>query len=191
MRSGAAYRLRHTRQTHPRIARIQRAGFQCLVQPIRDTLAIEWARTGIEPDQEAQVVRSALSGDTATATRIVDATVVEELQRALADRHGWYRQDEIDELSEEESWVIASRLVQRMLATIDLYAQRQEALRRVLAHASVAVLKTAAPGTPTTREKLLREAMLNAACGELQPAEVEALSQAIARGGHRPVAGEF
>jgi hypothetical protein len=153
-------------------------------------LAIEWAATDLSPDQEIDVIRSALGGEAAVATRIVDVAAVEELHRSFADRRAWYRKDDLDELSEEESWVIASRLVQRMLTTIDLGAQRQEAVRRVVAHASAGVLTTVEPGTPATREKLLGDAILNAACCELEPAEVEALKQAIARGGHRPVAGE-
>jgi hypothetical protein len=136
------------------------------------TLAIDWAGTRIDRHQEAQIIRSALSGEIATATRIVDAAVVKNLQHAFAERHAWYRKDEIDELSE------------------DLDAQRQEAVRRVVGHACAAVLTTAERGTLATREKLLTDAILNAACCELQPIEVEALRQAIAHGGHRPVAGE-
>lgn len=154
------------------------------------TLAIEWAEADVKADQEMRVIRSALGGETATATKIVDSTTIADLDRAFADRRAWYGKNEIDELSEEESWVIASRLVQRMLPTIDLDTQRQEAVRRVVAHASASVLTTSAPGTPASREKLLGDAILNAACCELEAAEVEALARALASGGHRPVAGE-
>lgn len=154
------------------------------------TLAIEWAEAGVKPDEELGVIRSALGGEPATATRILDGATIEHLQRTFADRRAWYQQSEIDELSEEESWVIASRLVQRMVAIIDLGAQRQEAVRRVVAHASAGMLTTSEPGTFATREKLLSDAILNAACCELRPTEVEALRRAIAAGGHRPVAGE-
>jgi hypothetical protein len=154
------------------------------------TLAVEWAEPGMKPDLEMGVIRSALVEETATVTRIVDTAAIEVLQRAFTDRRAWYQKNEIDELSEEESWVIASRLVQRMVATVDLDAQRQEAVRRVVAHASAGMLTTSGPGTLAMREKLLSEAILNAACCELKPVEVEALRRAIASGGHRPVAGE-
>ena len=154
------------------------------------TLAVEWAEAGVKPDQEMDVIRSALGRETATATKIVDAATIEGLQRACADRRAWYQKNEIDELSEEESWVIASRLVQRMVATVDLDPQRQEAVRRVVARASAGMLTTSEPGTFAMREKLLSDAILNAACCELNPVEVEALRRAIACGGHRPVASE-
>lgn len=154
------------------------------------TLAIEWAEPAVKPDQEMDAIRSALGEETVTATKLVDAAAIDDLQRVFADRRAWYGKNEIDELSEEESWVIASRLVQRMVATVDLDAQRQEAVRRVVAHASARMLTTSESGTLATREKLLSEAILNAACCELNPVEVDALRQAIALGGHRPVAGE-
>lgn len=154
------------------------------------TLAIEWAEPGVKPNQEMDVIRSALGEETVTATTIVDTATIENLRRAFADHLAWYRKNEIDELSEEESWVIASRLVRRMVATVDLDAQRQEAVRRVVAQASAGMLTTSEPGTLATREKLLSEAILNAACCELNPVEVEALRRALASGGHRPAAGE-
>lgn len=153
-------------------------------------LAIEWAQPNLSPDQEFDVLDGALSGETAAATRIVDPATVEELHRSLNGGRAWYRKGELDELSEEESWVIAGRLVQRMLRAVDLDTERQAAVRRVVAHAAATVLTTAEPGTAATREKRLGEAILNAACCSLEASEVEALEQAIARGGHRPVAGE-
>ena len=154
------------------------------------TLAIEWSEAGVKSDQEIGVLRAALGEETATATRIFDDATIEHLQQTFAQRRAWYRKSEIDELSEEESWVIASRLVQRMLPIIDLDAQRQEAVRHVVARASAGMLTTSESGTLATRESLLGEAILNAACCELNPMEVEALRCAIASGGHRPLAGE-
>jgi hypothetical protein len=155
------------------------------------TLAVEWVESAIRPDQEMAVIRAALRYETSVPTRIVDAPAVEGLQRTFGDGRAWYRKNEIDELSEEESWVIASRLVQRMLTTVDLDAQRQDAVRRVVAHASAGMLTTSEPGTLATREKLLAEAILNAACRELTLLELEALRRAIASGGYRPVEGSI
>ena len=142
-------------------------------------LAIEW--------------RAAPSGspsELAGATRISDVAVLGELRREFADGRRWYRRDEVDELSEEEGWVIANRLVRRMLAMHHLAAERQELIRRVIAHACASALTTSAPGTAATRERLLGDAVLQAACCALSPPELGALRQAIAAGGHHPRDGE-
>ena len=136
------------------------------------------------------VIRAALGQDAATAARIVAAGALRDLQRAFADRRAWYGKEEIDELSDEESRVIASRLVQRMLSIIDLDAQRQELVRRVIAHACARVLTTSEPGTPATRAKLLGDAILDAARRELNSQEFAPLARALASGGHRPAPGE-
>ena len=153
------------------------------------TLAVEWAEDVIE-DQEGAVIRAAFGAESADAAKIIDPARLRAIEEEFADRGSWYRKSEIDELSQEESWVIANRLVRRMLAITKLESHREEAVKRVIAKASAEVLATAAPGTLETREKLLSEAILQAGCCELYESEVDALRQAIARGGHRPVVGE-
>ena len=123
-------------------------------------------------------------------TRITDAAILGDLRGEFAAGRGWYRRDEIDDLSEEEAWIIADRLMRRMLAMLHLAAERQEIIRRVIAHACASVLTTSAPGTAAARERLLGDAVLQAACCELASPELGALRQAIAAGGHRPRDGE-
>jgi hypothetical protein len=142
-------------------------------------LAVEWRAAPAEPVPQP-----------IGATRITDAALLAEMRRELAAGRGWYRKEEIDELSEEESRVIAERLMRRMLVTVELGAERQELIRRVIAHACARVLTTSAPGTTATRERLLGDAMMQAACCELEPRERDALRQAVEAGGHRPREGE-
>lgn len=142
-------------------------------------LAIEW-----------RVVPTDSPSELAGGTRITDAAIVDELRGEFADRRSWYRGDEVDELSEEEGWIIAARLMRRMLALAEVAPDRQEFIRRLIAHACARVLKTSAPGSAATRERLLGDGVMQAACCELSPAELDALRQALETGGHRPREGE-
>ena len=152
-------------------------------------LAVEWTDAANDEEQQ-RIICAALGTDTTAASRIADPATLLAASEEFADGSSWYRPETLDELSREEGWVIAERLVRRMLATKTLDATRQDAIRGVIANASGNALATSAPGTVATREKLLADAILNAACRALDESEIKALRQAFSSGGHRPMAGE-
>ena len=150
------------------------------------TLAVEWSsRDGVD---DLELIRTAMGDDQVSLTRLNDAQC-ETYQKELSAGQ-WYRADDLDGLSGEESWIIAHRLVGRMLLVAAIKPARQEIIRRTVAKACVSVLKTAAPGTAEVRERVLGDAILAGARCELDKTEVALLRLAVEAGGHRPAPGE-
>lgn len=71
------------------------------------------------PEARARAVQSILEKRNATATEL-EGVAREKLIKDFESRAGWFRGDEVDQLSKQEAGIIAARLVRRLRANVSL-----------------------------------------------------------------------
>lgn len=149
-------------------------------------LAVLWADAA-DGEARDESVRSLLFGQRLAAQELSSAARAHALQ-ASADA-GWYRAAAIDRLSEEESAVIAARLVRRVTEKVRLSNRERQALSAALAEACRHELVDRPLTSASLRRRRIASAVLRAGRRHLEGAAFKALQEAAALG-HRLVSGE-
>ena len=149
-------------------------------------MAVVWEEPG-SPKSRQRTLNSLLTRWDLTASELSgDARV--QAAKQFASQAGWYRADGLDQLSEEEAGLIATRLVRRIQAKAPLSEEKIQAMQAAMTN----TLKQRLLGLaeqPARSADEERQAFLQKAAEYLNEAELAALRDAIALG-FRPLPGE-
>lgn len=150
-------------------------------------LAVVWAATADEEARD-ESVRSILGGHRVAARKLSGAARAAALRESAVDSR-WCRGDGIDRLSEEESAIIAARLVQRVTKKVPFAEQKRQALSAAIAEACRHELIDRPLTSAAVRRRRIAAAVIKAGRKHLDGEALKALVEAAAVG-HRPVGDE-
>jgi len=150
-------------------------------------LAVLWEDSADRETGE-ESVRVFLSGKRLAAQKLPSAARAQALQGSSADA-GWYRAAAIDRLSEEESTIIAARLVRRVTEKVRLSDRERQTLAAALAEACRHELIDRPLTSAGLRRRRIADAVVRAGRKHLEGAAFKALQEAAALG-HRAAGGE-
>jgi hypothetical protein len=150
-------------------------------------LAVMWART-VDREAQDESVRSILAAHRVAARKVSGAARARALRESSADGR-WCRGDAIDRLSEEESAIIAARLVRRVTKKVPLSERKREALSATIAEACRHELIDRPLSSVSVRRRRIAAGVIEAGRTHVSGEALKALEEAAALG-HRPVGDE-
>lgn len=151
-------------------------------------LAVLWAETG-DCEARDESILSILTAHRITAQKLSGAARAKAL-RDSPEATAWYHGDAIDRLSEEESAIIAARLVWRVTQHVQLSERKRQALSAAIAEACRHELIDRPLTSASLRRRRIETAVLEAGRRHLDGTAFKALQEAAALG-HRPLADEM
>jgi hypothetical protein len=149
-------------------------------------LAVVWKGSSSN-ESGAKTVQAVLEKDGLTTAELESAVRDAELKSFLSG-DAWYRGVEVDNLTKQESWMIAGRLLRRIQAKVVLPVEKAEALQATFA--SIMARNALMDLDPKSWTAATKEQLSKVASENLDRNEIEAFQQAITKG-FLPVADDM
>lgn len=141
-------------------------------------LAVVW-KSSSSNESGAKTVQAALEKDGLTTAELEGAARDAELKSFLSG-NAWYRGAEVDNLTKQESWIIAGRLLRRIRAKVVLPDEKAEALQATFA--GIMARNALLDLTPQSWTAATKEQLSKVASENLNQNEIEAFEEAITKG---------
>jgi len=141
-------------------------------------LAVVW-KSSSSNESGSKTVQAVLEKDGLTMAELKGAARDAEL-KSLLSGNAWYRGTDVDNLTKQESWIIAGRLLRRIRAKVALPDEKAEALQATFA--GIMARNALMDLTPQSWTAATKEQLSKVASENLNQNEIEAFQEAITKG---------